>query len=63
LIFSVEQTGAPLGAIAGLMLPPLAAALNWPPSLLLVAMVLLASVLVAQPLRAKLRAESGKIPG
>jgi MFS family permease len=58
LIFSVKQAGAPLGGmIAGLTLPPLAATLDWPASLLLVAMVLLVSALLVQPLRARLDAD------
>ncbi len=55
LIFSVKQTGQPLGGvIAGLMAPPIAIAFGWQWSLIAGAMLALSTVMLIQPLRAKL---------
>lgn len=55
LIFSVKQTGQPLGGvIAGLMAPPIAIAFGWQWSLMAGAFLALSTVLLIQPLRAKL---------
>lgn len=55
LIFSVKQTGQPLGGvIAGLMAPPIAIAFGWQWSLITGAMLALSTVILIQPLHAKL---------
>lgn len=55
LIFSVKQTGQPLGGVvAGLMAPPIAIAFGWQWSLIAGALLALSTVLFIQPLRAKL---------
>lgn len=55
LIFSVKQTGQPLGGVvAGLMAPPIAIAFGWQWSLMAGALLALSTVLLIQPLRAKL---------
>ena len=55
LIFSVKQTGQPLGGVvAGLMAPPIAIAFGWQWSLMAGAFLALSTVLLIQPLRAKL---------
>jgi len=55
LIFSVKQTGQPLGGvIAGLMAPPIAIAFGWQWSLAAGAALAFAMVIFIQPLRAKL---------
>jgi MFS family permease len=55
LIFSVKQTGQPLGGVvAGLMAPPIAVAFGWQWSLMVGAFLALSTVLLIQPLRAKL---------
>ena len=55
LIFSVKQTGQPLGGVvAGLMAPPIAIAFGWQWSLTAGAFLALSTVLLIQPLRAKL---------
>ncbi|WP_159349559.1 MFS transporter [Roseomonas harenae] len=52
LVISARQAGAPLGGmLAGVAVPPLAAALGWRAALLLVAGALVASALAVQPLR------------
>ena len=52
LIFSLKQTGVPLGnALAGLIVPGLALALAWPGALVAVALACLALALAFQPLR------------
>ena len=55
LIFSVKQTGQPLGGVvAGLMAPPIAIAFGWQWSLMAGASLALSTALLVQPLRAKL---------
>jgi MFS family permease len=58
LIFSVKQAGAPLGgAVAGLLLPPVAARFGWPAALLLAGAMAGLCALVIQPCRATLDVE------
>ena len=53
LIFSIKQTGVPLGgALAGALVPPLVLALSWRWSAVAVALLCLAVALVIQPARA-----------
>ena len=53
LIFSIKQTGQPLGGVvAGLMAPPIAVAVGWQASLLSGTCLALCSILLVQPLRA-----------
>lgn len=53
LVFSIKQTGVPLGgALAGLVLPPLALAWSWQAALAAVAAVALILALALQPARA-----------
>lgn len=55
LIFSLKQTGQPLGGIlAGLMAPPLAVVFGWQAALYTGAAIALASLVAIQPLRARL---------
>ena len=57
LVFSVKQSGVPLGgAIAGLMAPAVAGLWGWQAGLLSAALVIAASVLMVQPLRSELDA-------
>lgn len=57
LVFSVKQSGVPLGgAIAGLMAPAAAGLWGWQAGLLSAALVIAASVVMVQPLRAGLDA-------
>lgn len=58
LVFSIKQTGVPLGGIAaGLVLPPAAAAVGWQVALMLVAAAALAVAALEQPMRARLDAD------
>jgi len=53
LIFSIKQTGVPLGgALAGALVPPLVLALSWRWSAVVVALLCLSVALVIQPARA-----------
>ncbi len=53
LIFSIKQTGVPLGgALAGVLVPPLVLALSWRWSAVAVALLCLSVALVIQPARA-----------
>jgi MFS family permease len=55
LIMSIKQSGVPLGgAIAGLLLPPIAAWAGWRISLLVAGTLAVASAVVVQPWRARL---------
>lgn len=55
LIFSIKQTGQPLGGIlAGLMAPPIAVAFGWQWALVIGAALAFIMILVIQPLRAPL---------
>ena len=55
LVFSVKQTGVPLGGVlAGAIVPGLTEALGWQAALLLAAAANLACAVIAQPLRAEL---------
>ena len=58
LVFSVKQTGVPVGSmLAGAVVPSVMLALGWQAGLLLVALACLACILVSQPLRARLDAD------
>ncbi|MBN8889916.1 MAG: hypothetical protein BGP12_11035 [Rhodospirillales bacterium 70-18] len=58
LIFSIKQAGAPAGgALAGLLVAPLAARFGWQPALLLAVAVGAGSALVIGPLRAMMDSE------
>ncbi len=58
LIFSIKQAGAPLGgAMAGLMIAPIAAAFGWSVAVLATVVIALAAALVIQPLQATLDTE------
>jgi MFS family permease len=72
LIFSIKQTGVPLGgALAGTLVPPLALALGWKGAVLVMAAAALAFALAAEPLRPmfdddadpRARAERGLLEG
>jgi MFS family permease len=53
LMFSLKQTGVPLGgALAGFLAPPLALAIGWQGAVLAVAVACLAVAIAVQPLRA-----------
>jgi len=55
LVFSLKQTGVPLGSLlAGAFVPPLLLVLNWHASLAVVAAVCVACAVMAQSLRAEL---------
>lgn len=57
LIMSIKQSGVPLGgAVAGLLLPPIAAWAGWRVSLLVAAAIAIASAAAVQPWRARLDA-------
>ena len=57
LIFSLKQAGVPAGGIvAGLALPPIVAAYGWRASLLFSAALVVAVILVVQPMRRQLDA-------
>jgi MFS family permease len=58
LTFSVKQTGVPAGAaLAGAALPPLALAIGWRPTLLLIAALGVLVIVVSQPTRRLLDAD------
>jgi MFS family permease len=58
LIFSIKQTGVPLGgALAGVLVPPLVLYLNWRWSAVVVALLCLSVALLIQPARAADAAE------
>ena len=58
LVFSIKQTGVPLGGmLAGLLVPVMLLAFGWQGTLLLVALGCVACVPLAQPLRASLDAD------
>lgn len=58
LVFSVKQTGVPLGGVlAGAIVPGLTEAIGWQAALLLAAAANLACAVMAQPLRAELDAD------
>lgn len=55
LVFSVKQTGTPLGGmLAGLLLPPLVALYDWRIALVIVAALPLLTLAAVQPVRAEL---------
>ena len=55
LVFSIKQTGVPLGAMmAGAIVPSLMLALNWQWTMVMVAIACVLSALLAQPLRQEL---------
>lgn len=54
-VFSIKQTGVPLGGMAaGLVAPPVAVAFGWQTALVLVAAAALAVAAIEQPMRARL---------
>ena len=58
LVFSIKQSGVPLGGVlAGLVLPPAIEAFGWQGALAIGGFISLASALVVQPLRASLDQE------
>jgi len=58
LVFSVKQTGVPLGgALAGAIVPGLQQAIGWQPALLAIAAICLACALAAQSLRREFDAD------
>lgn len=58
LIFSIKQAGAPAGgALAGLLVAPLAARFGWQPALLLAMVVGILSAVLISPLRALMDSE------
>jgi MFS family permease len=58
LVFSVKQTGVPLGGmLAGALVPSLMLAVGWQGALIAVALANLATALLSQPLRAQLDAD------
>jgi MFS family permease len=58
LVFSIKQSGVPLGGVlAGLVLPPAIAAFGWRGALAIGTLISIASALVVQPLRAPLDRE------
>jgi MFS family permease len=55
LVFSIKQSGVPLGGVlAGLVLPPAIAAFGWRWALVIGALISIAAALVVQPIRAPL---------
>lgn len=63
LVFSVKQTGVPLGgALAGIVLPSLAEAISWHGAVLATAIACVLVALLAQPLRRTLDAERERRP-
>jgi MFS family permease len=55
LVFSIKQSGVPLGGVlAGLVLPPAIAAFGWRWALVIGALISIGAALVVQPLRAPL---------
>lgn len=58
LVFSLKQTGVPLGgALAGVLVPPLVVAADWRVALAVVALVCLAVAMLSQPVRSDLDAD------
>lgn len=58
LVFSVKQTGVPLGGmLAGALVPSLMLGVGWQGALIAVALANIATALLAQPLRAELDAD------
>lgn len=63
LVFSVKQTGVPLGGVlAGALVPPLQAGAGWEVALLAVAAAALACALLAQPLQRAMDSGAGPQP-
>ncbi len=55
VIFSIKQTGVPLGgALAGVLVPPVVQAAGWRTGLAVMAVIALAVAICAQPVRARL---------
>jgi len=64
LMFSLKQTGVPLGgALAGFLAPPLALVMGWKGAAVAVAAACLAVALAVQPLRAGFDRGDGHAPG
>lgn len=58
LVFSIKQTGVPLGGmLAGALVPSMLLLMGWQATLLVIALVCLACIALAQPLRAPLDAD------
>ena len=58
LVFSIKQTGVPVGSmLAGAIVPPLLLLVDWQASLAVVALVCVLCAVVAQPLRRELDAD------
>ena len=58
LVFSIKQTGVPLGgALAGAVVPPITVAFGWRGAALAVAAICLGTVLLVQPTRRRLDAD------
>ncbi len=58
LVFSLKQTGVPLGgALAGVLVPPLVVAASWQAALITVALICLAVAALSQPVRFTLDAD------
>ena len=58
MVFSIKQTGVPLGgAMAGMLVPPLAVAVGWRTSLAAVSLCCLAMAALVQPVRGVLDAD------
>ena len=58
LVFSIKQTGVPVGSmLAGAVVPPLLLLVDWQASLAVVALVCVLCALLAQPLRRELDAD------
>jgi MFS family permease len=63
LIFSIKQTGVPLGgAIAGAVVPPLVLAIGWQRTLLVLAGVAVLATLALQPVRAQFDSRREAVP-
>lgn len=59
LVFSIKQTGVPLGvALTGFCIPPLAGPAGWVGTLLAVALACLVTAIASQPIQAALDAET-----
>ena len=62
LVFSIKQTGVPLGgAMAGVLVPPLVLATDWRSALAVMSLACLAVAALAQPVRSALDAD--RVPG
>ena len=63
LVFSIKQTGVPIGvAMAGMSVPPLGAISGWTGTLLVLALACVAAAAAAQPIRRTLDAQTAAEP-